>query len=53
MSTFAMNYVRHLVMEAGPRFALGMHLAYETGVVAALPAVICKVDDLGVEPSMP
>ena len=28
-------------MVAGPGFEPGMLLAYETGVVAALPAVIC------------
>ena len=30
---------RNKKMEAGDRFELPMHLAYETGVVASLPAI--------------
>ena len=29
-------------LEAGDRFELPMHLAYETGVVTALPAIFCS-----------
>jgi hypothetical protein len=30
-------------MDAGDRFALPMHLAYETGVVTTLPAIVYMV----------
>lgn len=33
-------------MDAGDRFELPMHLAYETGVVTTLPAINCFKADL-------
>ena len=38
-------------MDAGDRFELPMHLAYETGVVTTLPAKL--VESRGVEPHPP